>query len=178
MAFRKRRRSSIFGDDFFPSFGDDFFSDDFDDLFRSMFENIRELPSQKLKPGEPIVYGFSMKVGPDGRPQVEEFGNVQKGKVKDEREPLVDVINEEKTIRVIAELPGVDKSGIKIKARPQELDIHVSNPERRFAKTVRLPEPVVDASAKASYKNGILEVVLQKVCVVKQPAKGKAVKVD
>ncbi len=175
MAIKKRRRPSFFDD--FPEF-DDVFSEDFDDLFRSVFENMRELPAQKLKPGEPVVYGFSMRVGPDGKPQVEEFGNVEKGKVKDEREPLVDVINQEKEIRVIAELPGVDKSEIRIKARPQELEIHVSNPGRKFAKTVKLPETVVDDSAKASYKNGILEVVLQKVAPFKQPAKGKAVKVD
>lgn len=54
----------------------------------------------------PIVYGYSMKLGPDGKPRVREFGNLktltdkdQEGeenfyfgpKITTEREPLTDV---------------------------------------------------------------------------------------
>ena len=38
-----------------------------------------------------------MKIGPDGKPEIQEFGNIKKGlkgapQIKDEREPLVDIV--------------------------------------------------------------------------------------
>src|SRR5271156_5551593 len=51
----------------------------------------------------PIVYGYSMTIGPDGKPVIREFGNVKRGPTKewkeaisDTREPLVDVVEGEK----------------------------------------------------------------------------------
>ena len=65
-----------------------------------------------------------MKTGPDGKPHISEFGNVKQGRVdgeqsvgpvvKDAREPLVDVMDAEKEIIVIAELPGVEKTDIDL----------------------------------------------------------------
>ena len=34
----------------------------------------------KVREVGPIVYGYSMTIGPDGKPHVKEFGNVKAGK--------------------------------------------------------------------------------------------------
>lgn len=123
----------------------------------------------------PFVYGYSVTVGPDGKPIVREFGNLKPGtrlspfgsprpmmEVKGKREPLTDVIEEESVVRVIAEVPGVEKSDIKLSCAENLLTISVDTEKRKYYKEVELPSPVDPKSSKASYKNGILEVVLSK----------------
>ena len=165
---------------FFDSFFDDF--PDFgemDRMFDKMFEEMsRDAGRFKTEQGKPIVYGFSMHVGPDGKPHVSQFGNVEvhKGKVKDEREPLVDVINAEKEVTVIAELPGVTKEEVHLRFANGRLVIDVKDPERKYYKEVALPEQVDEDSVKATLKNGILEVKLAKKKASK--AQARTIKVE
>ena len=46
----------------------------------------------------PYYYGYTMTIGPDGKPVVKEYGNVKPGLLPtaDTREPLVDTIVDEK----------------------------------------------------------------------------------
>ena len=40
----------------------------------------RKLPDgSTVKEMGPFVYGYSMKIGPDGKPEIQEFGNIKKG---------------------------------------------------------------------------------------------------
>ncbi len=177
----KRRRgwpfdSPLGDDDFFSNF-DDFGFGRIDELMGKLMEDM-EKNRKYVKSGEPIVYGVNIRVGPDGKPHIQQFGNVARGELKDEREPLVDVINHNKEIRVVAELPGVEKNNIKLKTTPDSLSITVNDPQRKFAKTLKLPEPVVEDSAKATYKNGILEVVVQKQKPSEKKQDGKQVKIE
>ena len=116
-----------------------------------------------IKPGKPMVYGFSFRVGPDGKPQVEEFGNVQPEQktVKNEREPLVDVINNPAGIKVLAELPGVEKSEIKLDVTGEN-DVLLIEVPGKFRKRLKLPAKVKPKHCEAHYKNGVLEVTLIK----------------
>ncbi len=115
----------------------------------------------------PYVYGFSMSLGPDGKPVIRKFGNVRKSrfgpKVREEKEPLVDVMEEGEDVVVVAELPGVEKDDIDLHTAYDELVISVDTPKRRFHKRLRLPARVDPNSAHASYKNGVLEVRLKKI---------------
>jgi len=192
--FRSRRgRRSPFG------WMDRWFSD-FDEMFQNMFEDMakampRDLMSEKklpdgssIKQWGPYVYGYSMTIGPDGKPVVQEFGNVKPSKrpgafgieqpalePKDIREPLVDVINEQAQVRVVAELPGVEKSDIKTTISEDALVIKVDSPAHKYYKEVPLPTGVDPDSSKASYNNGVLEITLRKL----QPrTKGKEIKID
>ncbi len=150
---------------------DDFMGDDFGG-FGEEFRRVREQMDRMMRdvlshdhlgeePGKSYVYGFSMHTGPDGRPVMEEFGNVPKPGVEEipgEREPLVDVIDGKDEITVIAELPGVEKQDIDLKADERSLQIHVDNKARKYHKELRMPAEVDPDTIKASYKNGILEV--------------------
>ena len=114
----------------------------------------------------PIVYGYSVKIGPDGKPQVRKFGNIDAFPnilgggmaVKGEREPLVDVIKGEGEIRVVAEVPGVAKEDLKVTADENTVTIESLTGEQRYHKRIDLPEIVDPKTARSTYKNGIIEV--------------------
>ncbi|TRM85636.1 heat-shock protein Hsp20, partial [Sulfolobus sp. E3] len=124
--------------------------------------------SGEVKQFGPYVYGFRVTVGPDGVPKVEEFGNVRKirGKpmISEEIEPLADVIERDKEIKVIAEVPGVNKDDIKVKLtnNGKKLVITAKSEDKNYYKEIDLPAEVDEKSAKANYKNGVLEITLQK----------------
>jgi HSP20 family protein len=174
----KRRRSSPFDKD--PFFGD------IDRVFREMekmmdseFKNFtgkvpkdyikeRKLPDgSTVKEFGPFVYGYSMKIGSDGKPEIQEFGNIKKGlkgppEVKEEREPLVDVVETNGEVRVVVELPGVEKKDIKLHGTEDSLEISVDTPQYKYGKEVKLPAKVRVKEAKSTYKNGVLEVIIPK----------------
>jgi len=141
----------------------------------------RKLPDgSTVKEFGPFVYGYSMKIGPDGKPEIREFGNIKKSlkgpQVKEEREPLVDVVETDDEIRVVVELPGVEKSDIKLHGTEDSLEISVDTPQSKYYKEVTLPAKVKVKEAKSSYKNGVLEVVFPKAEAPKKP-KGEPIDV-
>lgn len=163
MVAKRRRLPSFFDDDFERMFQDmDSFHELVEDMMRQHMGEGVKASRIKLQPGQPLVYGFSMHVGPDGKPHVEHFGNVQQGKVQKEREPLIDIVDLKDEIRIVAELPGVQKESIHIHAHEEILDLDVRDADRPFSKRIQLPAAVHEKSAKATYQNGILEVVLTK----------------
>jgi HSP20 family protein len=119
---------------------------------------IRGLPK-----GARGVYGFSVRTLA-GKPVIETFGNIKettKGPVVEEvREPIVDVFDEEDRILVIVELPGVSEEEIKIEVAGDILSLTAS--DRKYAKEILLPSKVKPQPVKSSYKNGILEITLEK----------------
>ncbi len=155
----------------------------FDDMFREAFESMPKdlYKEERLPDGSivrrmgPFVYGYSMTLGPDGKPIIREFGNVKPSSrptpfgvskptlnVREEREPLVDVISDNGTVRVIAEVPGVEKKDIRLNCTERTLTISIDSEKRKYYKDVDLPAEVDPKSAKAKYTNGVLEVVLTK----------------
>ncbi len=142
----------------------------------------RKLPDGRVERElGPFVYGYSVRIGPDGKPEVNEFGNVKQGRsgplVKEEREPLVDIIDNNGEVHVVAELPGVDKKDIKLYGTEDSLTITVDIPERKYFKEVNLPAKVNVREAKTGYKNGVLEVILPKIRDDRRQ-KGEPIKVD
>ena len=78
----------------------------------------------------------------------------------EEREPLVDVFDEGKNLRIVAELPGTEKKNIKLKLEENKLII--STKDKKYHKEVELPSKA-KLSKKFSYKNGVLEIDLEKL---------------
>ncbi|MDA4121176.1 MAG: Hsp20/alpha crystallin family protein [Thaumarchaeota archaeon] len=146
------------------------FSDQFKELEKSLPKSlVRESKSPDgttKKEIGPIVYGYSVTVGPDGKPVVREFGNVRKSEganwkqIQDKREPLVDVVSSDKEVRVIAEVPGVKKEDIDVRVNDKSLVISVDKEDRRYYKELDLPGTVDPRGAKTTYNNGVLEVTI------------------
>jgi len=178
-------------DDWFDDIFDDFWSrrwgdifDEFDEYFRDMRRRmnmlIRDAMSGKLpepKEGGPYIYGWSFRIGPDGKPVFQEFGNIpQRGitELPGSREPLVDVQETDDEVQVTAEVPGVKKEEIDLEVTGNTLIIKVEGKDRKYYKEVELPAEVDPDSAKASYNNGVLDIQLKKV---KPKSKGKKIKI-
>jgi len=188
--FRKKRSP------FFSSWGFDNVDKMFEEIEKMMeteFENFTSrvpkdyVRERKLPDGStarewgPFVYGYSVKIGSDGKPEVCEFGNVKPSltgpQVKEEREPLVDIVETDGEVQVVAELPGVEKKDIKLTSTEEELTISVDAPEHKYFKKIVFPAKVRVKEAKTQYKNGVLEVTLPKVDQHKQP-EGESLKID
>ena len=148
--------------------------DDWNDLFHSFnddFDVMQKRMDQLIEAAlrgtgeDPLVYGFSMRTGADGRPMVQEFGNIPRGGAPPDascREPLTDVTEENEKVRVIVELPGVDRDDIDLRSEDSELTISVDTERKKFCKRLELPCDVRPDSAKAEYRNGVLTVVMDK----------------
>jgi HSP20 family molecular chaperone IbpA len=71
------------------------------------------------------------------------------------REPIVDVLDGNGCMTVIAELPGVSEDELNVKLDESDLEITAG----RFSKRITLPRAVKEIVDK-SYKNGILQIKL------------------
>jgi HSP20 family protein len=151
----------------------------------------RKLPDGTTIPEwGPFVYGYSMTIGPNGKPKIREFGNVKASSdpekcginkpcidVKEEREPLVDIISANSEIKVIVELPGVAKEDIKLRGTEDKLTISVDIPDRKYFKEIEMPTKIAPKKAKTAYKNGVLEVTVPKIEDNKKPS-GEEIKIE
>jgi HSP20 family protein len=140
---------------------------------------------EKVREIGPIVYGYSVTIGPDGKPKVREFGNVKspssggsfgarRPQISAEREPLADVIDSDKEVKVVVELPGVNRENIKVNALEGSVEISADTPERKYHRILEIPSNVDINSVKSTFNNGILEIIFAK----KGSPKGKQINID
>jgi len=157
----------------FDHFGDDdFFKDIFND--DRIMDDIRRMAEEMMKmfsnaqPGKSFVHGYKINFGPDGKPRIEDFGNrplktkTGDSMISEERKPLTDIIEGKDDVAITVEIPGVEKDDIDLNVKEESLQIKVNAPHRKYHKVVDLPCKVKPKSTKATYKNGILDVVLEK----------------
>jgi len=142
----------------------------------------------KVQEVGPLVYGYSMTIGPDGKPKVREFGNVKrpsglgfgigpsKAQIAGEMEPMIEVVTTDKEVKVTVEMPGASKDKIKIDAYDSTLEVKSEDPLRKYHKTIDLPLEADLETAKSKYNNGILEITFDKKKETKP--KGKQIKID
>ncbi len=144
----------------------------------------------KVREYGPFVYGYSMTIGPDGRPKVREFGNVKsplsssraaggsfnKPLISSERQPLADVTTTDKEVKVVAEMPGVSKQNIIVNVHDNSVEITTTDTERKYREVVQIPPETDIETATSTYKNGILEITFNKKQQTKP--KGKQIKVE
>jgi HSP20 family protein len=177
----------------------------FDDMFRGFDEMRREMERKfedlektipkdlvreytnpeggKVREVGPMVYGYSMTIGPDGKPRVREFGNVKPSRgfgrfsrpeISGETEPLVDVTTTDKEVKVVVEMPGISKDKIKVNAYDNTVEVKSEDPQRKYNRTIEIPPETDIQTARSAYNNGILEITFKK----KEQAKAKTIKVE
>jgi len=141
-----------------------------DDLFEALEKMIQDLQNdveqsfkdfENLRESKPLMYGFTMTIGPDGEPVIKTFGDkeIRTGF----REPVYDqfVKTDTDELIVTVEMPGINKEDIELDITESNLLISTPNTERKYRTSIDLKTPVDPESAKASYKNGILSVTLR-----------------
>jgi HSP20 family protein len=153
----------------FPFFKGSSFGKMIDEMLKNLMKDLENIDSSELDEilRNPFVYGFQVGVDPDGKPSFQQFGNLKSKsygdlETSDVREPLIDVFKEEDKVRVIAEVPGVSKGDIKLTGSKRTLTIKAHSNSRKYEKSVSLPVSVKIKTAKAKYKNGVLEVVIDR----------------
>ena len=149
-----------------------FYDDEFDSLFKQMsgsfmnLDNVFEMLKNAGNISGPIFYGYTMTTGPDGKPVVNEYGNVKPDMLptQEKREPLIDTLvdEKEKTLKVIAEMPGVEKSDVNVVVGVDGvIHIDAERGEKKYQVKVPIKHKVDPEPPKATYKNGILELVFK-----------------
>ena len=94
------------------------------------------------------------------------------------RQPLSDIRETDKDIISSIEIPGVDKKDIQLKITENNLEVKVEKKAetkiekkdylkaersyKGFYRSMILPAQIIPSQATASYKNGVLEVVMPK----------------
>jgi len=161
-----------------------FFDSEIDRIFNKMTKSFFEIDGifEEFKGSSnsgPLFYGCTMTVDPDGKPVVQEYGNVKPDQlpISDTREPIVDTIvdEKEKVVKLIVEMPGVEKTDVKIVVDNKIVDLSAEHGEKKYHVKVPLKHTVDENSAKASYKNGILQLVFK---LVAEKQTGKKVEVE
>ena len=148
------------------------FDDEFDRLFKQMsssFMNLDDVFEMLKNAGNmsgPIFYGYTMTTGTDGKPVVNEYGNVKPNMLptQEKREPLIDTLvdEKEKTLKVVAEMPGVEKSDVNVVVGADKvIHIDAERGEKKYDVKVPIKHKVDPEPPKATYKNGILELVFK-----------------
>ena len=136
------------------------------DLEKMMREQLRDISKNRMEPGSSYIHGFNIDVDNKGNAKVREFGNYPKKKSFrkriSEKEPEPDIIEGDKEVSVTTQLPGLDKEDIDIKVIDKNLNINVNIPKKNYRKKIPLPSEVKPDTTKATYKNGILDVTIEK----------------
>ena len=144
--------------------------DEIDHLFQKMMRPFKGLDkiwndmsiTENEQTFGPYYYRYSLTVGPDGKPVIKEYGNVQPSLIQrsEAREPFVDVIidNKEKVLKIVSEMPGVEKKDIKIEVVGRVVNLDAENGDKKYHTKIPIKQKVDEDSAKATYSNGILEV--------------------
>lgn len=125
-----------------------------------------EINFDHIKKGMKGVYGFTINTAGGGIPKVETFGNIKKTpegpKVDEEREPITDIFDEENEVMIIAEMPGIEKSDVKIDLKEDILEISAVSKNRTYRKELLLPLKASMQNLNHKFTNGILEIRIKK----------------
>ena len=83
-------------------------------------------------------------------------------RVEGERQPLVDIFDEQDHVLVIIELPGVEEEHISTEVTGDILTLSAARGNRKYSSEVVLPQDVDATTIKSTYKNGVLEIRMSK----------------
>ena len=116
--------------------------------------------SQPWEPFDPFHPFEPMNpVRPLPKPQ-RPFARVLQSALKESSEPLVDVFDDGKTIKVYFEVRGENVKDIQLNATADKVEVKAKN----FYKTINLPTSNIDLEkASSKCKNGVLEVEIPKM---------------
>ena len=109
------------------------------------------------------------------------------------RTPRMDIYEKDNNVVAEVELPGVDSKNVEVEVKDNVLNIQAKTEEKKeekgkgyfrreistgfFKRSVPLPVEVIGEKAEASFKEGILKVIIPKAKQKKEKKKGIKIKV-
>lgn len=163
------------------------FDDQFEKTFRRLSSpffsmgDVFDAPNGgKIQTHGPYYYGYQMTVGPDGKPIVKEWGNTRPTTAISDsgiRDVYVDetIDEKERVLKLVAEMPGIEKSDIQITVEDDTVSISAEHGERKYGTKIPLKYNIDENSAKAKYTNGVLDLTFT---LAEEKPKGKLVSVE
>ncbi|WP_336327235.1 Hsp20/alpha crystallin family protein [Halovenus sp. HT40] len=123
--------------------------DDRDDPFDEFFDEIERMMNEMMGPNANVHFEH----------------NSERGRDRDQggHDIHFDIHEHDDEIRVVADIPGVEKDAIDLQCDGKTLHLEAGGGERRYDERVSLPSRVDEHSASATYNNGVLEVVFDRV---------------
>ncbi len=126
---------------------------------------IKELSNNQniFNASKPFSYGLNIRVDGNGITVTNALHSAapQQPQKAKELEPLVDMIDRDGELVVLAELPGADPDSISVSSDSSTMAIHAAG-RHTFSKTIQLNTQVDPRHARARYNNGVLELTLKK----------------
>jgi HSP20 family protein len=119
--------------------------DDRDDPFDEFFEEIERMMNEMMGGNADF---HLQRGGPSTSTGADSGGH----------DAHVDVQETDEEVRVVADIPGVEKEEIDLRCDGETLTLRASGETREYEERVTLPTAVDEHSASATYNNGILEV--------------------
>lgn len=165
------------------------FDREFDKMFgilsdRFFSTDSSDYPLSQIQTYGPYYYGYELTIGADEKPHIREWGNVRPTTIPNiscqepgARQVYADEIldKENNKLKLVAEMPGVEKSDIKVTVEKEAVNITAENDQRTYQATVPLKHKIKENSASARYANGILEVIFD---LAEEKLNGKIVTVE
>ncbi len=113
--------------------------------------------------GSPLLVFEKLKVDPEtGKKILFSWWLIGREREKIRRRGFVDLLDEEDYLRILIELLGVSEENIRLKLNQNKLLILAHSSGRKYEEEIPLPVNVNLKGISKKYKNGILEVRLQK----------------
>ncbi|MDD3492500.1 MAG: Hsp20/alpha crystallin family protein [Candidatus Thermoplasmatota archaeon] len=119
------------------------------EAFRDSFE--------QLKSGKMFVKGFSIRLGPDGSPRIDEYGH----QPTDAESKAPEMWESDRRLSITLQLPAVDEEDIRVDVEETRVEVRVRDLDDCHH-VIHLPQPVCPDSAAITYKNRILDIEVDK----------------
>ena len=135
----------------------------FDEFERSLEEAVKASVNTGQRAfSRPVVSGMAMGLGPEGKPRIQFFGDNLIGP-DGFRAPIYEQVVDEKegTLRLVVELPGIEKEDVQISALTNKMSLSAERGDRKYRIDVDLQREIEPESGAASLKNGLLEIIFK-----------------
>ena len=114
---------------------------------------------------------FSIRTDSDGKAEIGKIGDTLLWTDNHEGDVPADVIDGDESISVTIEIPTARKDDILIEVSDDRIEIQ----DNMYTRRIKLPSEVEPETARATYKNGILDVEMKKKIAGKE---GHNIRID
>lgn len=137
-------------------------------MFREIMKQFEKIFSDlriDVEPGKPYVRGFSITIGPDGKPQIKEIGPpgrpIEAREVPERETEEAEIIDMKDRYMIVVDLPGAKEDSIRVEIKDNRLIVKTHGLKRTY-KVISLPKDAADKISNRSFNKGVLTIEIPK----------------